>query len=321
MKRTTKCPPRTLKDMFHNTFRISKIFGLFPFVFTDNDLVISLHLFLFGVIYMTFISCTIIHIIVLHIMDAKSKSYVLLFSFIFPCLLSIIVPIVSIFWLWINSKNLRKIFRALKVVGGVAQVHGSFSNKIQHLAMFFIVIGTFIIDTVFSLNPLMYNCCYYLTMINLYLVIIQFTSILTIIRNFYSSLEDTLCNTNAMEWAQCHEVLGACCEIVNRCYTPQLFIYTISTFSFITSTIYVLIAQMSLFYKSDMFISMVWVFFISLSLWAFIYNCHDTVQRVSYLIIGVKLSLYMYMGGQNGVLWRKLRHKNSKRGTFFRSFK
>ncbi|KAE8573948.1 Gustatory receptor 22b [Halyomorpha halys] len=292
----TKCSSKNLKDMFQCIFRTPRILGLFPFVFTDNDLVLSLHHIPNSVVNMITVSCVMIYMVFIQFNKVKYMSYAFAFVYFSPFIISVIIPNVSIFWLWINLKKFGKIFRALRVVEGVTQKQdlsanrvyhptgsiikqGLSSNFIQLFTVFSIFSALFIIEMILLPKSFIVLFYIYATMANVYLVMIQFTSILAIIRGYYLFLDKTLCKATAIEWTQCHEVLGACCEIVNRCYSPQLFIFTLSTFTFITSTIYVLISYYSFFEPCDRIISVLWICLLSLSLWGFIHYCHDTVQK------------------------------------------
>lgn len=285
MQATAKCPSGNLRDMFQNIFRISTVCGLFPFVFSDHDLILSSYFLAHSIMNMTVFSGAIVYLLVYAFMNMEFITYAFAFSYFIPFAFSLIVPNVSLFWLLLNLKKLRKVFRALKVVQDVTKKRGRFYSYNHHLALFLIVIAILAFDMKISHRSFWETLFIYWMNTNVNLVMIQFTTILTIIGRYYSFLRETLRTPTAAEWTQCHEVLGACCEIVNNCYSPQLFIFTLSTFTFITSTIYNLIAQRTYFNDGYRIVAMMWVFLLFMSLWAFIHHCHDTVHKVSFHFI------------------------------------
>ncbi|KAE8573920.1 Gustatory receptor 26b [Halyomorpha halys] len=280
MQDNTKQSSKTLKQTFQNMFRISAFCGVFPFVFIDSKLILSNMLLPYTITYLIFICCTMIYVL-FHQFNYKSinlNSYASIISFTTPHLLPLLVPTVSVIWLCINLKKFSKIFRALKRVEDVTQNHDSFSYQKHYFSLFVFVVPIFVIEYTFSDAPPILIIFIGLMTMNAYLVMIQFTSILATIRNHFSFLEDSLYNSTAVEWTQCHEILGACCEIVNRCYSPQLFIFILSTFSYTTSTVYLLVVHIH-FFNNDSILAMVWVIIDTLTVLVIVFHCQETVLK------------------------------------------
>lgn len=266
-------------------FQISAFSGVFPFVFTDDKLVLSYKFLLSTVAYLSFTSSTVMYNLILQFTNwsINFNTYAFIISFITPALLPLIIPTVSVVWLWINLKKFSKIFRALKRVEDITQNHDTLSYQRHYFAMSIIVIPVVVSECIFSYDPLSLTVLTCVVTVNAFLVMIQFISILATIRKHYSFLEDTLYNSTAMEWAQCHEILGSCCDIVNRCYSPQMFIFTLSSFSYTTSTVYILIAQTHCLTNADSILSSMWVIVFPLTVLVIVFHCQETVQVVSYI--------------------------------------
>ncbi|CAH1398136.1 unnamed protein product [Nezara viridula] len=190
-----------------------------------------------------------------------------------------LLPTVSIFWLWINLKKFSKLFKRLKEVEDLINKYDLLTSGKYHIVLFAIITPLFIIEFIKIAIPRIVVISLYFMMTNVYLILIQFTSILATVSSFYSFLEKSLNDSTALKWVRCHEVLGTCCEIVNRCYSPQLLIFILSNFSYITSTIYLIITDWDYYTQDDQKISLLWLLISSLTVWVVVFHCHETVQK------------------------------------------
>lgn len=272
-------PSSTLKEMF----RISTFWGVFPFVFNGNNLVISYKFLTYSVVYLIFVSCTTTYYMTVNLKSIPlllSKASI--FSMTIPYVLPLIVCTVSVFWYWINLNKFNKMFGVLIELEDVTRNYciNVCPYRKQLFFMFSIDLLLLAVDYTCTSFPTSLIMLLYLMMTDVYLVMIQFTSLLTIIQNYYSFFEDTLSVSTATEWTQYHEALGSCCEIVNKCYSPQLLIFTVLAFMFVTSGIYVI--NTDSYYRSPMnlTLTMLWIVLISFSLWVFVHHCHETAGKV-----------------------------------------
>lgn len=273
-------------------FRISAFLGLFPFTFTDKDLIRSrlftIHCMISPI--MLFLNILYTNTILDYFMAvAEIKFNKLVYQG--PLIATVLIPTLSFFWLSINLQDASKMFRALRTVENVIRNHPSISSVKEIGWRVAFLLPLCFAEVAWFQNY--YYAYFHFLQMWIYLVILQFTSVLAAIRNHYSFLENTLNNSTATEWAQCHEVLGACCEIVNRCYSPQLLIYVLTSFGSASTSVYsIIIAKNYFSFSKPIIIESYWVLSIVAGLWRVVYNCHETVQKVSFHSL-VTLNLFI----------------------------
>ncbi|KAE8573945.1 Gustatory receptor 24a, partial [Halyomorpha halys] len=271
-------PHHTLEEMLQNMFRVSSFCGVFPFVLKGNNLFISYKFLIYSIVYLILVSFTITYYFLVDLKNLPLFYKPFMFNSIIPYFLPQVICIISVFWQWINLKKFNKIFRRLMIVEDVTH-YSPLSYRKQLFCFISCDLLLFIFDCTTSTYPSSLIIPVYLSMTSALLIMIQFISILDTINSYYSHLQDTLSTSTAMEWTQYHEILGSCCEIVNKCYSPQLFVFTILTFMHVTDTIYDFITYTGYFPPFYLTISIIWIFLISFSMWIFTHYCQETVQK------------------------------------------
>ncbi|KAE8573947.1 Gustatory receptor 22a [Halyomorpha halys] len=272
-------PTGSNKEKLQIMFRISAFSGLFPFIFSDNDLIRSPLFILHCILSPMILFLNIV--LMTNVMDIfMGRAGIKFNKFVYqgPLIATACIPAISIFWLSLNLKRFSKVFRALRAVENVTQNHPPTFVLKPIASRLASLLPLCIIELFWSENY--YYIYFYSLQLWIYIVILQFTSILTAIRSHYSFLENTLSKSTATEWTQCHEVLGACCEIVNRCYSPQSLIYVLTTFGCATTSMYgILIVKGYFSFSVPVIIEAIWIISVVTGLLHIVYNCDETVQK------------------------------------------
>lgn len=281
-------------------FTISKFVGVFPFSVTFDSFRranFSLFISLLGPAFLMYVGSFSweehVKLIYLANQNVLSKNYLVI-----PRLaLALVSPTTSL-WLVYKIKQFRKVVKALLVI------ERTLCNKPEpHVMYSTYIMAVFCLAAYFSRFWFRIAKLYKFDIFFIFhvfftlaqLMILQFCSIMHIIRDHYSYILRTLDKSNAEKWAKCQEVLGSCCITLCECYSPQLVLFFGAMYSLLIVNGFSIVIRLKL---SDTFGVLYFSFWIlyEISLVCFVlYSCRDSTVKVTTLLIYLYFSIiYCY---------------------------
>ncbi|KAE8573797.1 Gustatory receptor 91b [Halyomorpha halys] len=271
-------------------FPISKYFGVFPFYVLKNKL-IPLKYYMLVLIILLGISIPSVTYVSKDIRTYLQGVDLQRFKQLFISLQQIVsfIPIISIIWIRINTRQFTKMLETIVKIENMMQISTATSSNriltvycvlVPSFRVFLIIYRCVIIPSHYCNHSVLEVSMITLNIIQKYLVIIQFIYLSNILKYLFKLLSLTLSKNNAVEWTKCHEALVINCRILSRCYSPQLLFFIGGTF--VTAILDIYVDIMSSIQRADLMHNIISILRNILGIatvWYIIYICTGTAEE------------------------------------------
>lgn len=273
-----------LKYDSETVFGYSRCCGVFPYTIRGSEIELCMKSLLSCIVTLIAAVLNIINYDVFE--GAVSESVqrnVFYFAMNVPCHISFSMPIFSIFWLKYKSKALVRVFRLLATIERVTSRRRE-SNLFRILFSYLMCYFSFcyMFEFFYQYLPLLKNSFFYVNITQIYLVLFQFTSLTDAIKFHYYDLSESLNEANAERRVRIHEALLECSVCLSLCYSPQLMMAVLASFSYSTLNILMLIASPDM--RNDiieLFYILSWYIFQLSTTWYIVFCCQDAIRQVN----------------------------------------